>query len=44
MKEIGIDISGNRSKKVSEFTGTAMQYAVFICASADDRCPTLAAM
>ena len=30
MKEIGIDISGNRSKNVSEFTGTAMQYAVFV--------------
>jgi arsenate reductase len=43
MKEIGIDISGQRSKNLSEFLGSdAIQYAIFVCSSADDRCPSLA--
>jgi arsenate reductase len=44
MKEIGIDISQQRSKKLSEMVGTVpIDYAIFVCSSADDRCPTLAA-
>jgi arsenate reductase len=43
MKEIGIDISGHRSKDLSELMSkVAIQYAVFVCSSADDRCPSLA--
>jgi arsenate reductase len=42
MREAGIDISGHRSKNVAEFADRGVQYAIFVCASADDRCPTLA--
>lgn len=43
MKEVGIDIGGQRSKSLSEFMGkTPVQYAIFVCSSADDRCPSLA--
>lgn len=43
MKEVDIDISGHRSKNLSEFLGNdAIQYAIFVCSSADDRCPSLA--
>jgi arsenate reductase len=42
MKELGIDISQHRSKEVSEFLGKApIQYAIFVCSSADERCPRL---
>lgn len=42
MREIGIDISQQRSKDVAEFLGkVAVQYAVFVCSSADERCPRL---
>jgi len=41
MREFGIDIRGQRSKCVTEFAGAEIQYAIFVCASADDRCPTL---
>jgi arsenate reductase (thioredoxin) len=44
MKEIGIDISGHRSKNLSELVGKVpIDYAIFVCSSAEDRCPTLAA-
>jgi arsenate reductase len=43
MQEIGIDISGQRSKNLTELMGKApIQYAIFVCSSADDRCPSLA--
>jgi arsenate reductase len=42
MREVDIDIRGHRSKNVSEFKGQEIQYAIFVCSSADDRCPTLA--
>ncbi|MEX2138733.1 MAG: arsenate reductase ArsC [Pirellulales bacterium] len=42
VKEIGVDISQQQSKKVSEvMEQVSIQYAIFVCASADDRCPTL---
>jgi arsenate reductase len=43
MKEIGIDISGHRSKNLKELMSkVTVQYAIFVCSSADDRCPSLA--
>ncbi len=40
MKEIGIDISGHRSKSVDEFAGQHFDYVVTVCDNARDRCPT----
>jgi arsenate reductase len=43
MKEIGIDISHHRSKNLSELLSKfSVQHAIFVCSSADDRCPSLA--
>jgi arsenate reductase len=43
MKEIGVDIRHQQSKHVVEvLDNVSVQYAIFVCASADDRCPTLA--
>jgi arsenate reductase len=39
MKEIGIDISGQRSKSVDEFSGQSIDYVVTVCDSARDNCP-----
>ena len=39
MKEIGIDISGQRSKSVDEFTGQSIDYVVTVCDNARDNCP-----
>ncbi|HWR50387.1 MAG TPA: arsenate reductase ArsC [Bryobacteraceae bacterium] len=39
MKEIGIDISGQRSKSVDEFAGQRFDYIVTVCDSARDKCP-----
>jgi arsenate reductase len=39
MQEIGIDISGHRSKSVDEFAGQPMDYVVTVCDSARDACP-----
>jgi arsenate reductase len=39
MREIGIDISGNRSKSVDEFAGQAFDFVVTVCDSARDNCP-----
>ena len=39
MKEIGIDISGHRSKSVDEFSGQSMDYVVTVCDNARDACP-----
>jgi arsenate reductase (thioredoxin) len=42
MKEIGIDISGQRSKSVTEYLGkVAINHAVFVCSNAEERCPRL---
>src|SRR5262249_439651 len=39
MKEIGIDISGHRSKSVDEFAGRPFDYVVTVCDNARDNCP-----
>lgn len=39
MEELGIDISGHRSKSVSEFEGQSFDYIVTVCDNARDNCP-----
>jgi len=39
MKELGIDISGHRSKHVDEFKGQAFDYVLTVCDNANERCP-----
>jgi arsenate reductase len=39
MREIGIDISGHRSKSVEEFAGERFDYVVTVCDNARDTCP-----
>jgi arsenate reductase (thioredoxin) len=39
MKEIGIDISGNRSKSMTEFEGQRFDYVITLCDSANEQCP-----
>ncbi len=39
MREIGIDISGHRSKSLDEFLGQAFDYVITVCDNANERCP-----
>ena len=39
MREIGIDISGHRSKSVEEFAGREFDYVITVCDHANERCP-----
>lgn len=39
MKEIGIDISGQRSKSLDDLGGIEFDYVVTLCDSARDQCP-----
>jgi arsenate reductase len=39
MKELGIDISGHRSKHVAEFEGQHFDYVITVCDSARESCP-----
>ena len=39
MKELGIDISGHRSKSVDEFTGHQFDYVLTVCDNAQETCP-----
>ena len=42
MKEIGMDISGQRSKSVKEFLGkNAFGYVITVCKKAESRCPII---
>ncbi len=42
MKEIGIDLTGQWSKHLSEYLGKAhFSYVVTVCAQADERCPAV---
>ena len=39
MREIGIDISGHRSKSVDEFAGREFDYVITVCDNAKEQCP-----
>jgi arsenate reductase len=39
MRELGIDISGHRSKNVEEFEGQDFDYAITVCDNARETCP-----
>ena len=39
MHELGIDISGHRSKSVAEFEGRKFDYVITVCDSARESCP-----
>jgi len=39
MKELGIDISGHRSKHVDEFEGKQFDYVLTVCDNAKESCP-----
>jgi len=39
MREVGIDISGRRSKSVDEFAGQEFDYVITVCDNANERCP-----
>lgn len=39
MKEIGIDLSGHRSKHVDEFAGQPFDYVLTVCDNARESCP-----
>ena len=39
MAEVGIDISGNRSKSIEEFRGENFNYVVTVCDNARETCP-----
>ena len=39
MREVGVDLSGHRSKHVAEAIGTDFDLVVTVCDSANERCP-----
>lgn len=39
MREIGIDISGHRSKHLDEFAGQHFDYVLTVCDNANESCP-----
>ena len=39
MREVGIDISGHRSKSVDEFEGQNFEYVITVCDNAKESCP-----
>ena len=39
MREVGIDISGQRSKSVDEFAGQEFDYVMTVCDNAKESCP-----
>jgi arsenate reductase len=40
MREIGIDISSQRSKSVDEFIGQPFDYVITVCDNANQQCPS----
>jgi arsenate reductase len=43
MREVGIDISGHRSKSVDEFAGQDFDYVITVCDNAKQSCPVFPA-
>jgi arsenate reductase (thioredoxin) len=39
MREVGIDLSGHRSKHVDEFAGQSFDYVLTVCDNARESCP-----
>ncbi|MGB7969290.1 MAG: arsenate reductase ArsC [Methanobacterium sp.] len=39
LEEIGVDISGNRSKSLKEFEGLVFDYVVTVCEGEGQKCP-----
>ncbi len=39
MRELGIDISGQRSKSVDECSGQEFDYVITVCDNANEQCP-----
>lgn len=39
MREIGIDITGHRSKSLNEFLGQPFDYVITVCDNAKEHCP-----
>ena len=39
MTEIGIDITGHRSKTLEEFAGQSFDYVITLCGDANEKCP-----
>ena len=39
MKEIGIDLTGHRSKHVNEFAGQSFDYVLTVCDNVREICP-----
>lgn len=39
MRELGIEISGHRSKSVAEFEGQTFEYVITVCDQANEACP-----
>jgi len=39
MRELGIDISGHRSKSVEQFAGQPFDYVLTVCDNAKENCP-----
>lgn len=41
MKEVGIDVRGQRSKHIDEFAGVKLDLVVTVCDSAHEQCPVM---
>ena len=39
LREIGVDISGHRSKNLDEFSGQEFAYVITLCGDANEKCP-----
>ena len=42
MREVGVDISGQKSKTINDLPETNMDYIVTLCSDADETCPHFA--